>query len=76
MARDYNELVQLKQQNRIGWLQFTLESDHADCFMEWCREHGTNPTEETAEFYIDMVEQNMQDRQRLAEDDYDYGWNG
>lgn len=76
MARDYNELVQLKQQNRIGWLQFTLESDHADSFMEWCREHGTNPTEETAEFYIDMVEQNMQDRQRLAEDDYDYGWNG
>lgn len=76
MTRTYEELVRLRQDNRIGWLQFTLESEHADDYMQWCREHGTHPSEETAEFYIDMTEQSVQDRQLLEEDDYEeFGWN-
>ncbi|MGP1480134.1 MAG: hypothetical protein ACTTJL_00350 [Hoylesella enoeca] len=76
MTRTYEELVQLRQDNRIGWLQFTLESEHADDYMQWCREHDTHPSEETAEFYIDMTEQSVQDRQLLEEDDYEeFGWN-
>ena len=38
MTRTYEELVRLRQDNRIGWLQFTLESEHADDYMQWCRE--------------------------------------
>ena len=76
MTRTYEELVRLRQDNRIGWLQFTLESEHADDYMQWCRERDTHPSEETAEFYIDMTEQSVQDRQLLEEDDYEeFGWN-
>ena len=76
MTRTYEELVQLRQDNRIGWLQVTLESEHADDYMQWCREHDTHPSEETAEFYIDMTEQSVQDRQLLEEDAYEeLGWN-
>lgn len=35
MAYSFEELVQLKQDRRIGWLQFTLEGEHADGFMQW-----------------------------------------
>lgn len=76
MERTYEELVRLRQDNRIGWLQFTLESEHADDYLQWCREHNTHPSEETAEFYIDMTEQSVQDHQLLEEDDYEeFGWN-
>ena len=75
MAYSFEELVQLKQDKRIGWLQFTLESEHADDFMRWCKEHNTHPSKDTAEFYMESVELNMQDKQILAEDDYDYSWN-
>lgn len=76
MERTYEEQVRLRQDNRIGWLQFTLESEHADDYLQWCREHNTHPSEETAEFYIDMTEQSVQDHQLLEEDDYEeFGWN-
>ena len=75
MAYSFEELVQLKQDKRIGWLQFTLESEHADDFMQWCKDHNTHPSEETAEFYMESVELSMQDKQILAEDDDDYSWN-
>lgn len=76
MERTYEELVRLRQDNRIGWLQFTLESEQADDYLQWCREHNTHPSEETAEFYIDMTEQSVQDHQLLEEDDYEeFGWN-
>ena len=75
MAYSFEELVQLKQDTRIGWLQFTLEGEHAVGFMQWCKEHNTHPSEDTTEFYMESVELSMQDKQILAEDDYDYSWN-
>ena len=75
MAYSFEELVQLKQDKRIGWLQFTLESEHADDFMQWCKDHNTHPSEDTAEFYMESMELSMQDKQILAEDDDDYSWN-
>ena len=75
MAYSFEELVQLKQDKSIGWLQFTLESEHADDFMQWCKDHNTHPSEDTAEFYMESVELSMQDKQILAEDDDDYSWN-
>jgi len=69
MAYSFEELVQLKQD------RLTLEGEHADGFMQWCKEHNTHPSEDTAEFYMESVELSMQDKQILAEDDYDYSWN-
>ena len=73
MARSYDELVRLKEDGRIGWLQFALECELADDFMDWCKSHGTSPNEDTAQFYLEMVELTAQERQLLDEDDYDYG---
>jgi hypothetical protein len=73
MARTYDELVQLREDGRIGWLQFALESELADDFIQWCKDHGTVPNDDTAQFYMEMVELSAQDRQILDDDDYDYG---
>lgn len=38
---------------------------------EWCRSHGTEECDESAEFYIEQTEAEMMDRQVM--DDGDYG---
>lgn len=69
-----DELVQLLQDGTIGFLRFMLESDNAESYLEWCELHGTEPSEESAEFYYDETEIDMMERQLI--DDEDYGiWN-
>lgn len=71
---EYNELVQLLQDGKIGFLRFMLESDSAQDYLEWCELHGIDPSEESAEFYYDETEIDMMERQLI--DDESYGiWN-
>jgi len=46
--------VQLLQEGRIGHLRFVMDGENADDYMEWCRTHGTDPSDESAEFYIEQ----------------------
>ena len=63
---EYDELVQ--------HLRFLLESDDAEAYLEWCEQHGIEPSEESAEFYYDETEIDMMERQLI--DDECYGiWN-
>lgn len=70
-TKTYEELVELLQEGRIGYLQFVLESGNAQDYREWCRLHGTEECDESAEFYIEQTEAEMMDRQVM--DDGDYG---
>ena len=70
----YEELVELLQEGKIGYLRFVLEGENEQDYLEWCRTHGTDPSDESAEFYIEQTEAEMMDRQVM--DDEDYGiWN-
>ena len=75
MARlEYDELVQRLQGGHIGHLRFMLESDNAESYLEWCEQHGIEPSDESAEFYYDETEIDMMERQLI--DDETYGiWN-
>ena len=53
---NYNELVQLKQDGKIGWLDFLLKGDDADDYKQWCQDHGEEPTEANAELYVEMTD--------------------
>lgn len=68
--RTYEELVELLQEGRIGHLQFVLEGGDADDYREWCRTHGTEECDESAEFYIEQTEAEMEDMQLLDDEDY------
>ena len=47
---EYDELVQLLQEGKIGHLRFILESDNEKVFLKWCEEHGVEPSDDVAEF--------------------------
>ena len=71
---EYEELVELLQEGKIGYLRFVLEGENAQDFLDWCRTHGTDPSEESAEFYVEQTDINLMDRQVM--DDESYGvWN-
>ncbi len=70
----HEELVELLQEGKIGYLRFVLESENEQGYLEWCRTHDTDPSDESAEFYIEQTDIEQMDRQVM--DDEDYGiWN-
>ena len=71
---EYEELVELLQEGKIGYLRFVLEGENAQDFLDWCRTHGPDPSDESAEFYVEQTDINLMDRQVM--DDESYGvWN-
>ena len=73
-TKTYEELVELLQDGKIGHLHFVLQGENAQEFLEWCRSHGTDPTDESAEFYIEQTEIDVMERQALNDEDYGV-WN-
>ncbi len=70
----HEELVELLQEGKIGYLRFVMEGDDAQEYLEWCRSHGTDPSDESAEFYVEQTDTKWMDSQET--DDGDYGiWN-
>ena len=54
---NYDELVQMKQDGMIGWLDFLLKGDDAENYKQWCQDHGEKPTEANAELYVEMTDE-------------------
>jgi pyruvate-formate lyase-activating enzyme len=52
----YNELVQMKQDGKIGCLDFLLKGDDAEEYKQWCQDHNEEPTEENAELFVEMTD--------------------
>lgn len=73
-AMRHEELVELLQEGKIGFLRFVMEGENAQDYLDWCRAHGTDPSGESAEFYVEQTDTEGMDRQLT--DDEDYGiWN-
>ena len=70
----HEELVELLQEGRIGYLRFVLEGENEQDYLEWCRAPATDPSDESAEFYVEQTDIMQMERQLI--DDVDYGiWN-
>jgi len=68
--KSHEELLQLLQEGRIGHLRFVMDGENADDYMEWCRTHGTDPSDESAEFYIEQTDISSMERQTIDNEDY------
>ena len=71
---EYDELVQLLQEKKIGHLRFVLEGDNKEDFLRWCEEHSVEPSDDAAEFYIEQTEISAMDLQ-VIDDEYFGVWN-
>jgi len=57
--KSFEELVQLKQNGEIGWLEFVNMGDSAEDYARWCEEHSTMPSEDSAELFVEMTEERL-----------------
>ena len=53
----YDELVQMKQDGKIGWLDFVMKGDDAEEYKQWCMNHGEEPSEANAELFVEMSDE-------------------
>jgi hypothetical protein len=63
---NFDELVQMKQDGKIGWLDFVLKGDDAEEYKQWCQDHGEEPTEDNAELFVEMTDAKAMELQATA----------
>ena len=64
----------LQQEAKIGYRRFVREGATGQHEREGCRAHATDPSDESAEFYVEQTDIMQMERQLI--DDGDYGiWN-
>ena len=59
------ELVGMLQEGRINFLQFVMNGPHNRAFIEYCKEHGVEPDNGSAEFFCEMTEFDMLEHQYM-----------
>lgn len=63
----YDELVVLKQEGKISWLEFVKRSEQAQDYLQWCKDHGVEPTDDNAELYLEMTDTTLMDGQEFED---------
>lgn len=71
---NYDKLVQHLQEGRIGYLEFVMNTDSAEDYLAWCEAHGTEPGDDSAEFFYDLTEIDMMELQLINDEEYGI-WN-
>ena len=71
---NHEELVELLQEGKIGYLRFVLEGENGQDYLEWCRAHRTDPSDEYAEVYLEQKD-NMQMVHQLNDHEDSCKWN-
>ena len=67
---NYEELLQFLQTGKISFLRFIMEGENAQDYLDWCRTHGTDPSDESAEFYVEQTDIDRMERQLMDDEDY------
>lgn len=63
--RIYEKLVEMLQDGRIGYLDFVMGTDDREPFLQWCDDHGVEPSDDYAELYIAQTEAQVMDYQEM-----------
>lgn len=64
-TKTFDELEQLRQNGKIGWVEFVQQSEYAEKYAEWLRDRGEEPSEDNAEFFLDMTDMNFIESQAM-----------
>jgi hypothetical protein len=54
--KTFNELEQLKQEGRIGWVEYLLQSEYSESYQQWLTDRGAEPDEDNAELFVEQTD--------------------
>lgn len=68
-----DELLDLLNNKKIGYLQFVANGPYKTHFINWCKDHDVDPTDDSAELFYDQIDTSYSDVHSMDEE---YGiWN-
>ena len=71
---NHEELVELILYVKFGYLRFVVEGETGQEFLSGCGAPATDPSDESAEFYVEQTDIMQMERQLIDDDDYGI-WN-
>ena len=63
--KTFEELEQLKQEGRIGWVKYLLQSEYSESYQQWLHDRGAEPDEDNAELFVEQTDAAFLDSQDL-----------
>ena len=58
--KSYEELIQLKEEGKIGWRDFIRQQpEMEDDYYHWCVDNDLDMNEETAEAFVTLTEEHV-----------------
>ena len=63
--KSFEELEQLKQEGRIGWVEFLLQSENGESYKLWLNDRGAEADEDNAEFFLEQTDASFFDNQEF-----------
>ena len=67
MKNSYEDLVMMKQEGKITWVEFVTSSELSQDYQQWCKDHAVEPSEENAELFLEMTDISLMDGQENLE---------
>ena len=63
--KSFEELEQLKQEGRIGWVEFLLQSEDGESYKLWLNDRGAEADEDNAELFLEQTDASFFDNQEF-----------
>ena len=63
--KSFEELEQLKQEGRIGWVEFLLQSEYGESYKIWLNDRGAEADEDNAELFLEQTDASFFDNQEF-----------
>ena len=55
-TKSFEELDKLKQEGRIGWIEYLQQSEYQESYKQWLEDRGAVADEENAEFFLEQTD--------------------
>ena len=63
--KTFEELEQLKQEGRIGWVEYLLQSEYSESYQQWLADRGAEPDEDNAELFVEQTDETFLESENL-----------
>lgn len=55
-TKSFEELDNLKQEGRIGWVEYLQQSDYQQSYEQWLKDRGAVADEDNAELFLEQTD--------------------
>ena len=64
-SKSFQELELLKQEGRIGWVEYLQQSEYSESYQQWLSDRGAEPDEDNAELFLEQTDAKFLESQDL-----------